>query len=61
MALFFFTLLALALCLYFPRRHWRRIRSNSFQEEHMDFLIAGIIAAFLAGYLIYALLYPEKF
>jgi len=27
----------------------------------MDFLIAGIIAAFLAGYLIYALLYPEKF
>ena len=31
------------------------------KEEHMDFTIAGITAAALAGYLIYALLHPDKF
>lgn len=30
-------------------------------EEQMDFIIAGIAAVALGGYLIYALLYPDKF
>lgn len=31
------------------------------KEDSMDFIIAGIIAAALAGYLVYALLHPDKF
>ena len=31
------------------------------EEKHMDFIIAGVIAALLAGYLVHALLRPEKF
>lgn len=31
------------------------------EKEHMDFIIAGVIAALLTIYLGYALLCPEKF
>lgn len=31
------------------------------KEKHMDFIIAGVVAVLLAGYLVYALLHPEKF
>ena len=31
------------------------------EEETMDFIIAGLTAAALAVYLVYALLHPDKF
>ncbi len=31
------------------------------EEENMDFIIAGLTAAVLAVYLVYALLHPDKF
>ena len=31
------------------------------EEEIMDFIIAGLTAAALAVYLVYALLHPDKF
>ena len=31
------------------------------EEEYMDFIIAGLTAAVLAVYLVYALLHPDKF
>jgi K+-transporting ATPase KdpF subunit len=31
------------------------------RERHMDYIVAGIAAAGLFGYLFYALLKPEKF
>jgi K+-transporting ATPase KdpF subunit len=34
---------------------------GSSQEDHMDFIIAGLIAFLLTGYLVYALTHPEKF
>ena len=39
----------------------RRALSGALTEERMDFIIAGAVAALLAGYLVYALLRPEKF
>ena len=31
------------------------------EEEQMDFIVAGVIAVLLAGYLIHALLHPDRF
>jgi K+-transporting ATPase KdpF subunit len=31
------------------------------ERKYMDYIIAGVASAFLFGYLIYALLKPEKF
>jgi K+-transporting ATPase KdpF subunit len=37
------------------------MRPNAFREDSMEYAIAGIVAAFLFVYLMYALLRPEKF
>ena len=36
-------------------------RAGASKEERMDFIVAGVMAAGLAGYLLYALVYPDRF
>jgi len=34
---------------------------TDFKEHAVDYVIAGVAALFLFGYLLYALLHPERF